>query len=99
MKKDFFYNSNDGITTIHGIKWDIDNPRAVIQIAHGVTEYIDRYDEFANFLNSKGFVVVGNDHIGHGLSTNSKKMYFGPKNSFDYVIDDVLECTNIIKNK
>lgn len=91
MKKDFFYNSNDGVTTIHGIKWDVDNPRAVIQIAHGVTEYIDRYDEFANFLNSKGFVVVGNDHIGHGKSINESKgpMYFGNAGSWDYAVEDL----------
>ena len=91
MKKDFFYNSNDGVTTIHGIKWDVDNPRAVIQIAHGVTEYIDRYDEFANFLNSKGFVVVGNDHIGHGKSIDESKgpMYFGNVGSWDYAVEDL----------
>lgn len=91
MKKDFFYNSNDGVTTIHGIKWDVDNPRAVIQIAHGVTEYIDRYDEFANFLNSKGFVVVGNDHIGHGKSIDESKgpMYFGNAGSWDYAVEDL----------
>ena len=91
MKKDFFYKSNDGVTTIHGIKWDVDNPRAVIQIAHGVTEYIDRYDEFAEFLNSKGFVVVGNDHIGHGKSINESKgpMYFGNDGSWDYAVEDL----------
>ena len=91
MKKDFFYNSNDGVTTIHGIKWDVDNPRAVIQIAHGVTEYIDRYDDFANFLNSKGFVVVGNDHIGHGKSIDESKgpMYFGNAGSWDYAVEDL----------
>jgi alpha-beta hydrolase superfamily lysophospholipase len=91
MKEDFFYNSNDGVTTIHGIKWDVDNPRAVIQIAHGVTEYIDRYDEFANFLNSKGFVVVGNDHIGHGKSIDESKgpMYFGNAGSWDYAVEDL----------
>ena len=71
-KNNFIYKSNDGVTNINAVKWNIDSPKAVIQIAHGVTEYIDRYDEFANYLNEKGFVVVGNDHIGHGKFLKKK---------------------------
>lgn len=100
QKNEFSYKSKDRITDIYALEWKPDSDiKGVVQVAHGVTEHMGRYEELAQFLTSNGYVLIGNDHIGHGLSTNSKKMYFGPKNSFDYVIDDVLECTNIIKNK
>ena len=41
-------------------------PKAVIQIVHGMAEHIDRYDDFARFMVQKGYVVFGNDHRGHG---------------------------------
>ena len=41
-------------------------PRAVIQIAHGMGEHVGRYAETAMFLAGHGFAVIGNDHRGHG---------------------------------
>ena len=65
MKKDFYYPSSDGITTIHGIEWiPQKDVRAVLQISHGMVEFIDRYDRFASLLNAHGIYVVGNDHLG-----------------------------------
>ena len=29
-------------------------PKGIVQIFHGMVEHIDRYDDFARFLNSKG---------------------------------------------
>lgn len=98
-KNEFNYKSNDEVTNIHAIKWDVENPRAVIQIAHGVTEYIDRYDEFAKYLNDKGIVVVGNDHIGHGKSIEESKgpMYFGKEGSWDFAVEDLFVLYNKTK--
>lgn len=50
---------------------EYDKPVAVLQICHGMIEYIDRYDGFARFMAERGFVVVGNDHLGHGKSVCS----------------------------
>ena len=78
-KEEFYYKSSDNITNIHACIWMPDEqPKGIIQIAHGVTEYILRYEEFAEFFTSKGYIVVGNDHIGHGLSVaeGREKMYF-----------------------
>ena len=44
-------------------------------MCHGMVEYIKRYDEFAEFLCSHGYYVVGNDHLGHGKSVQSKSEY------------------------
>ena len=46
----------------------IEKPKAVVQIVHGMAEHIERYDEFARYLVGRGFVVCGEDHVGHGLS-------------------------------
>ena len=43
-------------------------PKAILQISHGMCEYIERYEDFAAFLCQNGFIVCGNDHLGHGNS-------------------------------
>ena len=101
-KKEFYYPSSDGKTRIHAVEWiPEEEPKAILQIAHGVTEYILRYEEFAEFLTSKGIIVVGNDHIGHGssIAENAKPMYFGPEGSFKYAVDDVNTLYKTIKEK
>lgn len=46
--------------------------KGIVQLVHGMAEYIDRYDDFARFLVGEGFIVVGHDHLAHGESVNSK---------------------------
>ena len=68
-------DSSDKVSRLHGYIWwpeDGTVPRAAVQLVHGMAEYIGRYDDFARYLNSKGFVVYGHDHIGHGESVTSK---------------------------
>ena len=69
VKREFTFPSADGKTAIHAVEWLPEGaPRAVLQIAHGVSEYVLRYEDFAGYLTERGFAVVGNDHLGHGLS-------------------------------
>ncbi len=64
--------SADGRTTIHGLVWRPETrPVAVVQLVHGMSEHISRYDDFARFLAGKGFLVCGHDHLGHGESVDS----------------------------
>lgn len=64
--------SADGSTSVRGALWqpaDVPGgarPRGIVQLIHGMAEHIDRYDAFASFLVSHGFVVCGHDHLGHG---------------------------------
>lgn len=102
IKKEFYYPSSDGKTTIHAVKWIPDTEvKMILQIAHGVTEYILRYEKLANYLTTKGILVVGNDHLGHGTSIipNSKAMYFGPIGSWNNVVKDIDKCREIISNE
>ena len=76
MKDEFYFPSKDGNTEIHTIEWKPEGKvKAVLQLSHGMVEYINRYDEFAQFLCEQGFYVVGNDHLGHGKSIQSKSEY------------------------
>lgn len=76
MKDEFYFPSKDGNTEIHTIEWKPEGEvKAVLQLCHGMVEYIDRYHEFAEYLCSRGFYVVGNDHLGHGKSVQSKSEY------------------------
>ena len=70
----FGFPSADQKTTAHGVLWLPDGPAvAVVQILHGMSEYIERYREFAHFLNEHSVAVIGHDHLGHGHSVNSEK--------------------------
>ena len=70
MRTDFYYDSK-GAGRIHGCRWTPDKPAvAVVQIVHGIAEFVERYDDFAQYLNSLGYLVVAEDHMGHGKSIN-----------------------------
>ena len=91
-KEEFTFLSKNGKTQIHAVRWlpDTAEYRAVLQITHGMIEYIDRYDAFASYLASLGFLVVGHDHLGHGASVETEKDwgYFADQPS-DTVIADM----------
>ena len=73
MKHEFYYTSRDSVTKIHAIEWLPDREiKGVLQICHGMVEYIDRYDEFAEFMSEHGYYVVGHDHLGHGKSIQTE---------------------------
>ena len=58
-----------GTGKIHCLRWSPEGaPRAVVQIVHGIADFAERYDCFARFLNERGFLVVAEDHMGHGKS-------------------------------
>ena len=73
--------------------------RGIMQISHGMCEYFDKYHEFTEFLVSKGFVVCGHDHLGHGNSINSPEElgFFGVNNGYKYLIEDTKKVTDITK--
>lgn len=88
----FSFPSADGRTTVHAVKWAPDSGEygAILQIAHGMIEYIERYGDFAEFLTGHGYLVVGHDHIGHGESVVSQDDwgYFG-ENPSDLLVADM----------
>ncbi len=63
------YMDSCGAGRLHICTWEPETqPKAVVQIVHGIAEYALRYGEFAEYLNSLGYLVVAEDHMGHGGS-------------------------------
>lgn len=98
-----YFNSSTGTNKIRTLIWKDDKitPIGIFQIAHGMAEHVDRYDEFARFLASRGFVVCGNDHLGHGKSVNqpSELGYFAETSGDKRLVDDMHILTKIMKKK
>ena len=89
-------------TSIHALKCVPDSkPRAAVQIAHGIAEHIDRYRPFMEFLADKGFVVAGNDHLGHGKSIRvpEEQGFFAEKDGWWRVVDDMDKLHDIMSNE
>lgn len=96
--REFYFPSSDGSSRIHAVEWTPESGEiiGVLQIAHGVAEYGMRYAPFAEFMTEHGFAVVANDHLGHGLSAekDADTLYFGPRDGWKHVVDDMyaLRC-------
>lgn len=93
--------SSTGRDTLHIILW---KPRGtvkgILQISHGMIECIDRYDRFASFMAENGYVVIGNDHLGHGETAAGKNYgYFASKNGSYYVVRDLHRISRYIKKQ
>ncbi len=100
-KNEFRFPSSSGTVDIRVMEYVPEGKIiAILQIAHGMVEFIDRYENFAAFLASKGILVVGNDHIGHGGSVKSEEDwgYFG-ENGNRILLDDMHELTRLTKEK
>ena len=100
--QDFYFQSSTGRTSIHALKCVPDGkPRAVVQIAHGIAEHIERYRPFMEFLANNGFVVAGNDHLGHGKSIRvpAEQGFFAEKDGWWRVVDDMDKLHDIMSNE
>ncbi len=83
-------------------KWeDVETPTAIVQIAHGMAEHIERYHGLAQFLNNHQIIVYGNDHRGHGETGNraNTQGFLGKRNGFDRTAQDLKEITSFIRNE
>lgn len=99
----FILKSKDEMN-IYVNKWILKNnikPKAVVQIAHGMAEHIDRYNSFSKALTNEGYIVYGNDHRGHGKTAGSPENlgYFADDNGWNLVVEDMHELTKVIRKE
>jgi alpha-beta hydrolase superfamily lysophospholipase len=90
--RDFTFPSCNGKNNVYVRQHTPDGvPRGVVQIAHGIAEHVERYDAFAAFLAENGFVVVANDHLGHGRTVrdSSELGFFGETGGWELVVGDM----------
>ena len=98
MKNEFTFLSSDQKTIIHGNWWlPEEEPKAVVQLVHGMQEHIARYDRFACFLNENGYAVIGHDQLGHGASVAEEEDhgYFASEKGHHCVIKDMRAVTRL----
>jgi alpha-beta hydrolase superfamily lysophospholipase len=61
-----------GGLTVAAFRWDPSGePRAIVQITHGMGEHAQRYGHLARALTEQGYVVYAQDHRGHGETSPS----------------------------
>ena len=91
-KRTFTLDSSDGKSKLSGFLFLPEGqPRAVVQICHGMCEYILRYEELAQHLTDAGYAVCGIDHLGHGSTArlnNEMLGYFGKKGAWNNLVED-----------
>lgn len=92
-KEIFTFLSQDKRTMLHGVRWVPESGKyeAVLQIAHGMIEYVERYEEFAQYMAERGYLVVGHDHLGHGDSVERPEDwgYIAEKDADRLMIEDM----------
>lgn len=92
-KEEFYFDSRDNDTKLHAVRWmpDSENVAGIVQIVHGMAEYVERYEELAAYLTDRNFVVTGEDHLGHGKSVpeGGQQGYFCEQDPATVVVRDV----------
>lgn len=103
IKKEFYFPSVSGLADIHAASYlpEEKEVKAVLQIAHGMAEHLERYEAFAEVLTENGIAVYINDHIGHGKSVkNDDELgYFGEKAGWKNFIGDCYRLTRMAKDE
>ncbi|MFM2385158.1 MAG: hypothetical protein RL166_1032 [Actinomycetota bacterium] len=87
-------------------EWPVAEPKAVVQLVHGIGEHSRRYDHVAKKLNSLGYAVYSDDHRGHGQTgkgmvaagITKKQGLLGP-GGMDAVLAEVRQLTELMKSE
>lgn len=100
-KEELYFESKDGVSKIHAVRYIPDcKPVAIVQIIHGMAEYIERYEPFAEFLCERGIIVTGEDHLGHGHTcTDGKYGYFCKNDPATVVVRDAHRLKKLNQEK
>lgn len=74
---------------------------AVMQLSHGMCEYVERYEPFADYLCQRGIAFCGHDHLGHGATAPSKEDlgYFGDGNGPGQLVNDLFLFNHLLKSR
>ena len=87
----FTFTRADGVNLFVYCWLPAQQPRAVVQIAHGLAEHAGRYARLAQALNSAGYAVYANDHRGHGHTAKSPDDlgFFAEQDGWRRCLDDL----------
>ena len=102
MLKEFLtiYSNCDGLPLSTAIFIPEEEVKGIVQISHGMAEHKERYFSFMEYLTERNYVVVINDHRGHGESVRDKNDlgYFYDE-SGEYIVKDLHQITLYMKER
>lgn len=101
-KEEITFDSRDGKSKIHAVRWVPEGKIiCIVQIIHGMAEYIERYEGLAQYLGEKGILVTGDDHLGHGKSVGKDGTYgyFCDQDPATVVVRDVHRLKKITQEE
>ncbi|MBO4898765.1 MAG: alpha/beta hydrolase [Lachnospiraceae bacterium] len=102
-KEEISFESRDGASSIYAVKWIPDEtPKAILQITHGMAEHIGRYEDFATYMCEHGFMVIGDDHLGHGRTLHineGKPGYICAKHGDTVMVRDEHRLKKIVQGE
>lgn len=97
--KHFSFTSHDGHSIELYVADEVAKPKAVVKIAHGMAEHSLRYEDFARYLNSLGYIVVLNDHRGHGLTAQQDSLGYESGDMWTNNVQDQITLINYCREK
>ncbi|MDD3862910.1 MAG: alpha/beta fold hydrolase [Clostridia bacterium] len=98
MKREKFVCYDD--TVLQSYLFEIEKPKGVVQIAHGMSEYSKTYFKFAEFLNKNGYNVFLMDQRAHGKSCEKLEEVGKAKGDiFSQILTDHLKASALLKEK
>ncbi len=101
--REITFPSSTGLGDIFVREWLVDDPKAIIQMVHGMAEHGERYAEMAEYFNTQGFSFVIDDHMGHGKSISEGKEenqgYFGEEDGDVHLVEDEAILTDLLKEE
>ena len=108
-KEEFTISSRDGKETpVHCVKWIPDGvaagqsqPATILQIIHGMAEYVERYEPFARWLTERNILVCGEDHLGHGKTAQKPEElgFFCEQDPATVVVRDVHRLKKTVQDQ
>ena len=97
----FSFLSTDGKTELAAYRLVPENPRLMVQISHGMCEYLLRYRELAAYFAGENILVFGHDHLGHGATAaNARDLGFTVHGGgADCLVEDVYTLAQKMKTE
>ena len=96
------FPSADGVHTVAASMYTMPGVpvRAVLQLSHGMCEYVQRYRPMAQWYAQRGIALAGNDHLGHGGTANKGEHgHYGEPRGRYHLLNDLHTMNGIIHQK
>lgn len=104
LKKEISFPSSDGVHTVFGYAYipETAEPKGILQVSHGMIDHIQRYQILAEYLTEKGYILAGNDHLGHGRTANGNDVdlgHFSDEGGIDFLLSDLKRMNEKLKEE